>query len=75
MARDGKTRKFGVEDELLLTIKNHMYVPKKDNLRWEVLRKFHDSKWEGNLGTHRTNGIIERSYYWPRMRDDIDAYV
>ena len=75
MAREGKTRKFWVEGGLLFTVGNRMYVPRWNNLRREILKECHDSKWAGHPGTHRTKAIIERSYYWPNMRSDIDAYV
>ena len=24
---------------------------------------------------HRTKALVERTYYWPSMRDDVEAYV
>ncbi|GAA0147439.1 hypothetical protein LIER_07138 [Lithospermum erythrorhizon] len=44
MAKEGKTRKFWVEDGLLHTIRNRLYIPKWNNLIREVLKECHDSK-------------------------------
>ena len=75
MAREGKTRKFWIEDRLLFTIGRRMYVPKWDKLRREILKECHDSKWARHPGIHRTGALVERTYYWPSMRDDMEAYV
>lgn len=40
-----------------------------------MLREHHDSMWAGHQGVHRTQALIERNYYWPKMRDDIEEYV
>ena len=75
MAKEGKTRKFWEENGLLFTIGNRLYVPRWDNLRREVMKECHDSKWAGHPGTHRTKALVEQSFYWPNMQDDIHAYV
>ncbi len=35
----------------------------------------HDSKWEGHPCMHHTLTLMEDSYYWPRLRDDLKAYI
>ncbi|KAL4572161.1 hypothetical protein LXL04_018930 [Taraxacum kok-saghyz] len=75
MAKEGKTRKFWIEDGLLLTTGNRMYVPKWNSLRRDILKECHDSKWAGHPGTHRTKALVERTYYWPSMHNDVEAYV
>ena len=44
-------------------------------LRKEILKECHDSKWAGHPGIHRTLALVEHTYYWPRMRDDVELYV
>ncbi|KAF2313962.1 hypothetical protein GH714_020951 [Hevea brasiliensis] len=37
--------------------------------------KCHDTRWAGHPGVQRTQALIERGYYWPRMGDDIQLFV
>jgi len=48
---------------LILTKGKHIYVPSYDNLRWEVKKESHDSKWAGHPGMHRTLAPVGDSYY------------
>ena len=50
-------------------------MPLFGNLRRELLKECHDSQWAGHPGVHRTLALIEENYYWPHMRDDVEAYV
>ncbi|KAK0606869.1 hypothetical protein LWI29_005470 [Acer saccharum] len=75
LANEGKTRRFWLDEGVLLTTGNRMYVPKWGNLRKEIIKECHDSKWAGHPGMTRTLALLQNSYYWPQMRDDIDAYV
>lgn len=71
----GKTRRFWLDEGLLYTKGNRIYVPKHGSLRKEVLKECHDSRWAGHPGIDRTLALFEDSYYWPRMRDDVELYV
>ena len=73
--KDSKACHFWTEDGLILTRGRHVYVPLGGGLRCEVLQEHHDSMWIGHQGVHRTQALIEHSYYWPKMRDDIEKYV
>ena len=75
LAKEGKTRRFWVEDDLLYTTGRRMYVPKWGNLRRDIMKECHDSKWAGHPGMQRTLALLEELYYWPHMRSDIEAYV
>ena len=72
--RDELNKKYWLEGELLVTKGSRLYVP-MGNLKRELLRETHDTKWEGHLGEERTMDLLARSYYWPKMGDDIQAYV
>ena len=39
------------------------------------MKEGHDSAWAGHPGQKRTLALLEASYYWPRLRDDVEAYV
>ncbi|CAN6567559.1 unnamed protein product [Malus baccata var. baccata] len=73
--KDGKTRRFWLEDGLLYTKGKRIYIPKWGSLRKEILKECHDSMWAGHPGTHRTLALVSGVYYWPQMRDDVDSYV
>ena len=75
LAKEGKTRQFWLEDELLYTKGRHLYVPLFGSLRKKIIKECHDSKWAGHPGVRRTIALVEETYYWPRMEEDIEAYV
>ncbi|KAL5812198.1 hypothetical protein ACOSQ3_027148 [Xanthoceras sorbifolium] len=54
---------------------NRLYVPKFGNLRKNLIKEYHDTKWAGHPGQQRTKALLEATYYWPHMREDIEAYV
>ena len=74
-AKEGKTRRFWLERDLLYMKGRRLYVPLFGNLRRELLKKCHDSQWAGHSGVHHTLDPAEENYYWSRMRDDVEAYV
>ena len=39
------------------------------------MKECYDSKWVGHPGIHRTLALVGESYYWPHLKDDVDAYV
>ncbi|KAK0606499.1 hypothetical protein LWI29_038387 [Acer saccharum] len=65
LANEGKTRRFWLDEGVLLTTGNRMYVPKWGNLRKEIIKECHDSKWAGHPGMTRTLALLQNSYYWP----------
>lgn len=75
LARQGKTRHFWEEEGLLFTKGNRTYVPRWGGLRKEIIKECHDSKWAGHPGIRRTQALIEYTYYWPQMHDDVEMYV
>lgn len=74
-AAEGKTRRFWCDSGLLYTKGNRLFVPLQDRLRKEVMRECHDSLWAGHPGVKRTLALVESQYFWPHMRDDVEAYV
>ena len=70
LTKEGKTRQFWVEDNLLFTKGNCLYVPRSGNLRRLLLKEYHDTPWVGQNGWQRTYALLKREYYWPNLRDD-----
>ncbi|PKI66399.1 hypothetical protein CRG98_013201 [Punica granatum] len=75
LAREGKSWQFWCEDDLVYIKGRRVYVPLYDNLRREILRECHDSKWAGHPRIHRTLALVEERYYWPQLRDDVEIFV
>lgn len=71
---DGEVRKYWIEDDLLHARGGRLYVP-VGSLRRELMREMHDPQWAGHPGVDRMLALISRSYYWPKMEDDIELYV
>ena len=72
--RDRLNKKYWIEGELLLAKGVRLYVP-MGSLRRELLRKTHDMKWVSHPGEERTMALQDRSYYWPKIGNGIQAYV
>ena len=62
--------KYWIEDELLVAQGGRLYVP-AGNLRKELLRENYDTKWADHHGEERTLALLARSYYWPKIGDDV----
>lgn len=41
----------------------------------ELLRETHDPQWVGHPGQQRMMALLSRSYVWPKMEEDVEAYV
>lgn len=72
---EGKSQRFWYEDDLIYTKGRRLFVPRYEGLRREVMKECHDSKWAGHPGVNRTLALLEDRFYWPDMRNDIEAYV
>ncbi|GJX43068.1 putative nucleotidyltransferase, ribonuclease H [Tanacetum coccineum] len=75
LAKDGRTRRFWLKGDMLFTKGDRLYVPKWGDLRRAILKECHDSKWAGHPGITRTLALVEGTYYWPRMGDDVETFV
>ena len=64
-----------VEDELLHTKGNKLYVSKVSGLWKELLKETYDTQWAGHLGRERMYALLSHFYYWLNMEDDIEACV
>lgn len=40
-----------------------------------TLHECHDPPWAGHPGWHRTLALLERRYYRPNIRDEVEEYV
>ena len=49
------------------------YIP--EIIRSELISRHHDDPLAGHFGIDKTRELIARKYYWPTLRQDIEAYV
>ena len=59
LAKEGKTRQFWVEDNLLWAKGRRLFVPKAGDLRRVLLKECHDTLWVGHLGWQRTYALLK----------------
>ncbi len=52
-----------------------LYVPAVPEIRTKLLREAHDSEVSGHFGGPKTTAQLERTYWWPSLRQDVRAYV
>ena len=50
-------------------------IPRVASVINAILGECHDSVLRGHLGVEKTLTLVQRSYYWPNMTEDIRAYV
>ncbi|KAL4271581.1 hypothetical protein GQ457_13G010830 [Hibiscus cannabinus] len=74
-AKEGKSRRYWLEGDLLYTRRCRLYVPQYAKCRKELMKECHDSKWPDHPGVHRTKALLAEWYYWPHMETDVGAYV
>ena len=63
------------KDGKALLWRERVYVPDSITLREEIITKHYDSKLVGHPGYTKTYELITRTYWWPRMLEDIKQYV
>ena len=72
--KDGTTRRYWLENELLYFTGEKTYVP-SSKLRRKLLKETHDTKWVGHLREERTLALLAQSFHWPKMKEGVQAYV
>ena len=75
LAHEGKTKRFWVEDDLLYTKGRRLYVLKWGNIRRNMIKECHETKWVGHPRQRRTRALLESAYYWPQIWDEVEVYV
>ncbi|KAA0063135.1 reverse transcriptase [Cucumis melo var. makuwa] len=74
-AKAGKTRQFWVEENLLVTKGNRLYVSRVGDLRKKLLHECQETLWAGHPERQRTYALLKKGYFWPNMRDDVMQYT
>jgi len=68
--------KYGLQFRQELWFKgNTLVLPRYLHLRKWALQEFHDSKYAGHFGTHKTLQNLKRVYWWHGMNEDVKNFV
>jgi len=52
-----------------------IWIPNNERIRTNLIRRHHDILQAGHRGTAKTTELVQRKYYWPKMRETIKQYV
>jgi hypothetical protein len=63
------------DGEGFLIYKGLLYVPDVESVRVRLMKYVHDGKLAGHYGRDKTEDLLSRDFYWPRMRDWVGNYV
>lgn len=72
---EGTVRRYWLSGGLLFTKGGRACVPGNGKLRRKLLRETHDPQWAGHPGVERMRALLPRRYFWPKVFNDIEAYV
>jgi transposase InsO family protein len=59
----------------IITYKNRIYIPPDPRLQNEIIHEHHDTIAAGHPGRYKTQELITRDYWWPRITQDVIKYV
>lgn len=59
----------------MIFYKDRCYVPADQELRREVVKKYHDTRPAGHPGQYQTLVLLRRDYWWPGMAQFVKKYV
>jgi transposase InsO family protein len=65
---------WNLEDGIILH-RGHVYVPKDDSLRRDLVKLYHDHPATGHPGRWKTYELISRDYWWPGLSQFTRNYV
>lgn len=68
-------RGWSLDRNNILRYFHAIYVPREAALKAEILKRCHDDPLAGHFGYKKTIDFVQRKFYWPYMRKDIEEYV
>lgn len=64
-----------IEEDGIILFQDHCYVPKDEQLRRNIVEKYHMAPSAGHPGRFQTLELMRRDYWWPGMNTFIQKYV
>ena len=62
-------------DAGILSYQGRIYIPDQDNLRLDLVRKFHNHQTAGHPGYLKTKQLLTAGHWWPGMAQFIKKYI
>ena len=56
-------------------MEGRVYVLKNKKIRKEILKENHDLVDVRHPGQHRMLELLKRTYWWPRLKEDMKKYI
>ena len=63
------------EDDGITLFRNKVYVPLNEDLRRDIVSRYHDPPVMGHPGIQKTYELVQREYWWPGLRQFVVGYV
>lgn len=63
------------EQDGMILFKNRCYVPADEQLRRDLIQRYHDTPVMGHPGRFKTLELLRRDYWWPGMHTMVSRYV
>ena len=70
-----KEKGWSEDADGIVTWQDRIYVPKDKGLREKIIRQNHDSPIAGHPGRYKTQELITRDFWWPRITADVRTYI
>jgi transposase InsO family protein len=68
--------RFRINNEILYQKINDTFVPvAPSNVRYELLKQFHNPPLQGHVGPERTYEKMRKQVFWPGMRRDVYNFI
>jgi len=75
LMKEGKAVDYRVDEQGTLWLKDRICVPKDEQIRGEILKEGHDSKYSIHPGSTKMYQDLKDRFWWKDMRKDIAEYV
>ncbi len=72
--QNGAKSHFHLQNGLVWYKQNRLYVP-EGKMKDIILKDCHDGPLASHGGAKRTTTFLEKSYYWPNLKDNVEEYV
>ncbi|XP_073017865.1 uncharacterized protein [Primulina eburnea] len=75
LVKSGHRSEFQVNNEGILFVNDHIVVPNISELRMQILRDTHCSKFSVHPGSKKMYNDLKKQFWWKRMKSDIAEFV